>query len=156
MEHANASNWQNVQDLWSWITNLYQRFQRTDHGSIGDSLIWLVPPLTLLLVWRLRSRLRSVRTKHEVQKTLTAEQGRDSELYRLSALLGERGFTLREGETLKTYLMRTADIEIAGIRLGRLLELHYRYRFAHAGLSSDERDELRIGAEKYCQQIESG
>jgi hypothetical protein len=154
LEQANASSWQRVQDLWSWITNLYARFQRTDHGDVGDSLIWLVPPLTLLLVWRLRSRLRNVRTKPEVREAIPADQGGDSELYKLSRLLRKRGFTLRDGDTLKTFLTRfAANTDIAGVRLSRLLELHYRYRFAHVGLSSEERDELRIGAEKYCQRI---
>ena len=154
LEQARSSSWQRVQDLWSWMSNLYERFQRTDHGSLGNSLIWLVPPLTLLLLWRLRSRARSIGPEQAITPTMQPERGQDSELYRLSRLLGERGFALRPGDTLKTFLLRNVNAEIAGVLVGRLLELHYRYRFARTGLSLVEREELRVGSEIICLRYE--
>ncbi len=154
LEHANASNWQRVQDMWSWLSNLYARFQRSDEALISDSLIWLVPPLILLLLWRLRSRLRRI-TGEQTTRPTQHQHGHDSELYQLSLLLRESGFTLRLGDTLKSFLVRNVADSVTGIKLERLLELHYRHRFSGLGLSSNERDELRTGSAIYCRQYTS-
>ncbi len=152
LEQAHASNWQGVQDLLSWIGNRYARFQRTDRDFVDGTLLWLVPPLFLLLLWRLRSRARTVLARQQTRPAIRGEQGLDSELYGFSGLLRARGFTLRPGDTLKAFLNRNVDADVAGVRLVRLLELHYRYRFAEKGLSLDERDELRGGSEEYCRR----
>lgn len=154
LEQERVSRWQTIQDLWSWISNRYQRFQRTERGSIGDDLIWLVPPLVLLLIWRLRSRARSVSDAQGSRPAAVTGPGLDSELFKLSELLRERGFAMRPGDTLSSFLSRSVDAQTAGSRLGRLLDLHYRHRFAHDGLTGAERNELRRGSEEYCRQYE--
>ena len=152
LEQARASSWQRMQDLWSWIGNRYRRFQRTDHDFFADYLIWLVPPLTLLLFWRLRAHARNMRAEPGSQPRAQTGRGLDSELFNLSRQLRDQGFTLRPGDTLRTFLVQNVDLDVGGAPLGRLLDLHYRYRFAAEDLSMDERDELRDGAEEYCQR----
>ena len=154
LEHANASNWHHVQDLWSWLSNQYARFQRSDDEFFSDSLIWIVPPLVLLLLWRLRSRLRSVTEEQGNRHLVQGERGQDSELYQLSRLLRDNGFILQPGETLKSYLARNVTQSIPGIQLTRLIDLHYQYRFSALGLTLDERSELRAGSEAYCSDIQ--
>ena len=154
LEQARASNWQYLQDLWSWLSNHYERFRRTDHELFSDSLIWLVPPLVLLLLWRLRSRARSVvGDTQRLESAKQGEQGMDSDLYVLFRLLREKEFLLLPGDTLKTFLNRNVKPNIADVSLMRLIELHYRYRFATMGLSALERKELRAGSEKYCARL---
>lgn len=148
LERANASNWQYVQDLWSWLSNRYYRFQRSE-DSVVDSLIWFVPPLSLWLFWRLRSRVRKIGESPETTREPRG-RGLDSELYRLCDLLCEHGFAMHPGDTLKSFLRRNLARDIAEFPLERLLDLHYRHRFARGALSSQERAELCSGGEKYC------
>jgi transglutaminase-like putative cysteine protease len=151
LEGANASSWQTAQDIWSWLSNRLDRFQRTDHGEIGDTLLWFVPPLVLVLIWRLRHRIRKVRLpgsrelKHEAP-------GVDSELYELATILKKQGFDSAPGETLATYLKRNVAAQITGVSLLRMLELHYKHRFANRILSVCEREELRRGSQTYCDE----
>ena len=152
LEQANASKWQRIQDTWSWISNSYARFQRSDSELFSDSLIWLVPPLVLLLLWRLRSRLRRIGEERTTLSSMQHLQGQDSELYQLSLLLRDSGFIPQPGDTLKSFLVRNVNEHISGVRLARLIELHYQYRFSGFGLSRDERDALRTGSALYCQR----
>jgi transglutaminase-like putative cysteine protease len=149
LEHANASNWQVIQDMWSWLSNRYNRFGRTDRGSIGDHLVWFVPPLTLILVWRLRKQLRKV-VKRDPENRIIKNLGSDSELYTLTTLLNEKGIQIEPGDTLLIFLRRNVVANVGGVSLQRIVELHYRYRFANQPLSVTERTELRDGCSKYC------
>ena len=79
--------------------------------------------------------------------------GVDSELYGLADFLTERGHTMYAGETLRTFLLRNLPTDIAGVSLQRLLELHYRYRFAASGLSASERGELRAGVARFIERF---
>ncbi|MFP6681324.1 MAG: transglutaminase-like domain-containing protein, partial [Gammaproteobacteria bacterium] len=155
LEHARASNWQHVQDIWSWITNQYARFQRSDRKISRDSLIWSVPPLILILLWRLRSRMRNTGLSQIPSQSIHATIGQDSELYQLSQILRTKGYALHAGDTLKTFLVRNVGDNVSSIHLARLFDLHYRYRFSGDGLTPTERSELRIGAIEYCQRYSS-
>ena len=155
LEHANASNWQQVQDIWSWVTNQYARFQRSDVEIVSDSLIWLVPPLIVLLLWRLRSHLRNTGEQPAGPRPLRGARGQDSELYRLSQLVRDKGFTLQSGDTLRSFLVRNVQPTFSGVELTRLLQLHYQYRFSVSGLSLSERDELSAGSAIYCHRYET-
>ena len=155
LEHARASNWQHVQDIWSWITNQYARFQRSDREIFSDSLIWFVPSLILILLWRLRSRLRNTGQSQTPSQSIHATIGQDSELYQLSQILRTKGHVLHAGDTLKTFLVRNVNDNVSGIHLVRLFDLHYRYRFSSDGLTPPERSELRTGAAEYCQRYSS-
>ena len=150
LEQANASSLQRIQDMWSWLSNLYARFQRSDGELFSDSLIWLVPPLILLLLWRLRSRLQRVTEEQTTLSPMQHSHGQDSELFQLSRLLRDSGFILLPGDTLKSFLARNVTDNVTGVKLARLLQLHYQYRFSGVGLSLDERDELRTGSAVYC------
>jgi protein-glutamine gamma-glutamyltransferase len=149
LEQANTSNWQVVQDTWSWVSNRYSRFGRTDRGSIGDSLIWFVPPLSLLLIWRLRKQVRKVVQPTTLDSSVKIK-GVDSELYELSTVLQERGTGLCAGDTLAGFLTRNVEANLGTIRLRRIVDLHYDYRFAAQSLSESERSELRDGSHAYC------
>ncbi|MFT4562320.1 MAG: transglutaminase-like putative cysteine protease [Gammaproteobacteria bacterium] len=149
LEQANASSWQVVQDAWSWISNRYSRFGRTDRGSIGDSLIWFVPPLGVLLIWRLRKQVRKV-ILSDATDPLVEHKGIDSELYELTTVLQDQGIRLAAGDTLATFLDRNVEAKIGETLLRRIVDLHYRYRFAAQSLSESERSELRDGSNTFC------
>jgi hypothetical protein len=151
LESANASNWQRVQDLWSWISNRYNRLGRTHRGSIGDQLVWFVPPLTILLTWRLRKQLRKVVTGNPRKETLSRQDtGLDSEVFTLTTLLNDKGYHIDPGETLAKFLRRTIAENVEGVSINRIIELHYQYRFAADPLSTLERSELRDGCRQLC------
>ncbi len=151
LESANASNWQRVQDLWSWISNRYNRFGRTDRGSIGDQLVWFVAPLSILLTWRLRKQLRKVVTGNPRKETLSRQDtGLDSEVFTLTMLLNDKGYHTDPGETLSKFLRRTIAENVEGVSINRIIELHYQYRFAADPLSTLERSELRDDCRRLC------
>lgn len=147
LESANVSSWQVVQDAWSWAANRYSRYQRSEHRALADTAVWLVPPLLVYLLWRLRTRARSIAPTPGDRSASTMPMN-DSELYDLLRDLERRGYAIPAGETLRTFLTRHLDADAQDPLLQRLLELHDRYRFSSAGLSAVERAELSRGCQR--------
>jgi hypothetical protein len=112
-------------------------------------LVWLLPPLILLLAWRLRYRARRVSGgDHPGDGSTASTHGADSELYAVCDFLVQRGFEMRPGDTLKTYLTRCVANETPSGALEPLLRLHNHHRFAATSLSRKERDTLRANCER--------
>jgi len=147
LESANVSGWQRLQDLWSWITNRYARYQRSDNQFFADLALWIIPLLVIYLLWRLRSRARATRND-TVSPPAGAAVISDSELVVLSRLLEERGYAMVPGDTLRTFFSRHLGTGADTDRLDRLLLLHNRYRFSTPGIDNDERRELRRGCDE--------
>lgn len=147
LESANVSRWQAVQDAWSWATNRYSRYQRSEHRALADTAVWLVPPLLVYLLWRLRTRARNIAPTSD-GRPARSMAANDSELYDLLRELERRGYAIAAGETLRTYFSRHLDATAQERLLQRLLELHERYRFSSAGLSAAERAELSRGCQR--------
>lgn len=147
LESANVSRWQYLQDAWSWVSNRYARYQRSEHQALADTAVWAVPPLLVYLLWRLRKRARSS-TRESGGPLAGNTVANDSELYELLRELEQHGNAIAAGETLRAYFTRHHDADMADPLLRRLLELHERYRFSNSGLNDMERRELSDGCER--------
>ena len=54
LEEDYASQWQTLQDLMTWLWYRYQRLNQADFSELQSWLIYLVPPLAIILYVRLR------------------------------------------------------------------------------------------------------
>ena len=149
LEDEAASDWQTAQDIWSWLSYRYQRLRRMDKAALRSRLGWFVPPLVIFLAWRLRRNARSASGTKTETMIAGPIDGADSDLYELVTHLARRGVLPAKGDTLRNFLMRHAAPARHGIKLPRLIALHYKYRFARAGLTATERHELKRDVNRY-------
>ena len=151
VEREAVSNATPLSDLLSWASYLFARWrwsEREDRltGSVG----WLLVPLAAVLAWRLYSRRRvAARTAVVRAWSPRTPAGGDSDFYGVERELARRTFPRAPAEPLSEWLgrvqaARPGDVDTT--RLPVLLELHYRYRFDPAGLTSEDRAALRAGA----------
>jgi hypothetical protein len=146
-EDANASSLQSIFDVAAWMRYKLARWQTK--GELEDEeesefqLLWLLIPLTLILVWRLyiKERIRSG-NQPAGSRSPPVIPGLNSEFYRLVRYLEGTGYARRPGETLKTWLERY-NTRFPQPSLQQALSLHYRYRFDPAGLAGPEITRLR-------------
>jgi transglutaminase-like putative cysteine protease len=151
IEEAEAPVWEGLYDFGSWV--LYALAQwRWSSGEAGlrAYLAWLLIPLTMLLLWRLRSteRVRRQGTKPRPGGVGPTGPGSDSELYQVVEQLRREGFLQPPGEPLGCWLQRVAETPNSPETthpLQPLVALHYRYRFDPRGLTAEERIRLRVG-----------
>ena len=129
LEQARVSRWQSVQDLFGWLWYRCQRFASADFDALGNWLLWLVPPLALVLWLRLRRSPAAVR---DARRRRAAPAHAPTPLDALLDELAARGFEPRPGETVARFLARAGQPERNGIRLANLVEYYYRLRFAPA------------------------
>jgi hypothetical protein len=149
LEDDAASYWQTWQDLWAWLSYRYQLMRRGDDDTIRNMLIWLIPPLVVLLAWRLRRYARPLLEGEDHNEPLELGSGSDSDLFELVANLARRGLFPLTGDTSRDFLRRHAEASRHGIPLSRLMELHYKYRFGPNGLTTAERRELKQKVKRY-------
>jgi transglutaminase-like putative cysteine protease len=139
-EQHDASFFEPVRDLWSFVTFLFSRWRWSeDETGIGRHVAWLLIPLVLLLVWRLYSRRRVGRDKAISRVPVAiARPGQDSEFYLITERLHAAGLARRDDEPPSHWIERIQANDLAPI-----LSLHNRYRFDPAGLSQSERASLK-------------
>jgi protein-glutamine gamma-glutamyltransferase len=145
-EQSDSSFMEPVHDLWSFATFLFSRWRWSeDDSGIGRHAAWLLIPLVLLLVWRLYSRRRVGReAPSSPPAPAVARPGQDSEFYRIAERLQTAGLGRQNAEPPSEWIERIHATELAPI-----LDLHYRYRFDPAGLSTTERASLRAHADAW-------
>ena len=142
-EQHDASFFEPVQDVWSFVTFLFSRWRWSeDDSGIGRHIAWLLIPLVLLLVWRLYSRRRVGRDKATSRAPVAiARPGEDSEFYLITERLRVAGLGRRDDEPPSQWIERIQANDLAPI-----LHLHNRYRFDPAGLTHTERASLKTQA----------
>ena len=151
-EAFGASMWQPVKDLWAWGMHAFEQWRYGERrGGVTTWLAWLLIPLSLILVWRLFFRRRHRRTGGSRRGGDAARilGGADSEFYAVERRLGALGLARAPAEAAGHWLERIGAQEpVAGssAELGRLLALHYRYRFDPQGLPAADRERLRADA----------
>jgi protein-glutamine gamma-glutamyltransferase len=102
--------------------------------------------LAAILAWRIvRSKNRRRLMQEGPESSPRREwPGLDSEFYLLEQKLAREGAPRMPGETVSRWIERLRNSrEIPVEELGPVLELHYRYRFDPAGISREERVQLR-------------
>lgn len=135
--------WTGFYDVLSWLWSRFQEWRMQEDNPLDAVLGWLLLPLLLLLVWRLRRQQR-LRRQGPEQPLSPAVQGpgADSDCYRIAAWYAAQGLEHPPGEPLAGWLTRlTRDPERHRL-LAEILPLHYRYRFDPAGISAAERRRL--------------
>ena len=156
LEAEDASAIQPLFDLWSWISFLLARTQAEAVEEAAEDntyMLWLLPPLLMLLMWRLYFKERVARKSGADTDRHPAEQpGRDSEFFAVIAALEGKGLTRPAGDTLRQWLSRRQK-HFAGVSFAQALDLHTRYRFDPSGLDEQTRRELAQLARTLLQQM---
>ncbi len=149
LEDDRASRWQDLQDFGAWLVYRYQRLSQTNLTQLTDQLLWLVPPLAVLLYWRLRRSPMAVRKTG--RSVLSTEQPPASLLAPLLEVLAAHGLRPGDGETIAHFLDRAAPVAHGGVQRAELVALYYRLRYAPAPSVPHAQFEQRLHA--YCQQL---
>lgn len=142
-------------DLGAWVTFQFYRWRWSEREDrLTTNVGWLVLPLMGFLAWRIYSRRRAAVAPAPAARAATRRdgQGRDSEFYRVEALLAARGLARGPDEPLGPWLRglaERAEPEFDVPALEPLVRLHYRYRFDPAGLAPAERRALGAGVEAW-------
>ena len=153
LEEEFASHWQTIQDYVSWVWFRYQRLSQADMSDFTDALIWLVPPLALVLYIRLRKSPIAVRGAGKKKASDQASADEGSPLAALMAGLDARGLTPATGETLAHFLTRTLPAMSAGVKRADLIKLYYRWRFAPRGDGATDERLLREKTETFATSL---
>lgn len=143
LEAEQATWYQPLSDLWSW--SVYQltkwRWQQSDSSNHG--FLWLLIPLSLILVWRIYKQEKVVRSKISITTQKPTIMGTDSAFYRVIQQLNAAGYVRLPGETLTTWLTRIQ------VEMPTMLSLHLRYRFDPVGISTPEQVTLIAEVEEW-------
>ena len=136
-EAEQASAMQPLFDLWSWISYRLARTQAEEVEEAEEDnsfMLWLLPPLVLVLAWRLYFKERVARQREGgADREVSEQPGLDSEFFAVVAALEEDGRSRPPGDTLRAWLDRRRE-QFAGASFEPALALHTRYRFDPAGL----------------------
>ena len=147
VEEQAAPWWMPVYDVLSWLRHQMSTTPPRGGDSGPTILVWLLPALVGLLVWRVLKRRRLAYAHTGGLQHNAERQGLDSEFYVIEQQLKTAGLERREGETTRYWLARNAhEGLLPGSKelLGTILPLHYVHRFDPAGLSVFERRSLRM------------
>ena len=124
-----------------------QRLGQADFSRLGDLLLWLVPPLAIVLYLRLRksptATRQSSRRSDATRARLFAPVGA------LFARLERAGLQPRAGETTAQYLRRAAPEQANGVTLQEILADYYRLRFDAQAQTADLASALADKVERY-------
>jgi transglutaminase-like putative cysteine protease len=156
-EEARASWMEWLTDAWSRLWFEFSKW-RWGQARLRDYLLWALAPVLAVLLIRLvvghrRRRLR----RQELGSTAPLLQpGSDSEFYQIEQVLARQGLFRHENETPRYWLARIKNHPLLlalSDSVRGVLELHYRYRFDPAGLSSSEREALRVQARRCVENL---
>ncbi|MFO1435873.1 MAG: transglutaminase domain-containing protein, partial [Gammaproteobacteria bacterium] len=144
-EDEESSSWSVVSDFADWVKFKWSQL-RVSSGGIQQWLPWFLPPLIVVLLWRLRRTRMSVSTRRNSNKSDVVRAGADSEFYELLQSMTVQGFEPSAGETVAAWTERMCVARPSNAEtLRSLMRLHCRLRFDPRGLSVDERNALRSG-----------
>ncbi len=131
IEEEMAAWWGPIDDFWSFLTYQYSKWRYRSSETSNDWLIWLILPLTLVLIWRLSLR-KKVERSQAVKRTNTQI---NSAFYQIMQHLNAIGYIRQPDETLKAWLKR---IQMLDADMQTMLNLHQRYRFDPVSLNAQE------------------
>jgi len=137
IEQEMATWWEPINDLWSYLSYQLTKWRWRDSENGNDWLLWLILPLTLILIWRLYTREKIAHSKKTARQTNTVTKlGTDSPFYQIVRQLNASGYNRQAGETLTIWIKR---IQMLDSNIQTILTLHQRYRFDPAGISPQEK-----------------
>jgi transglutaminase-like putative cysteine protease len=143
LEDDGASAFAAAGDFASWLGYRLAHW-RDWLAGLRDRLYWLLLPLSLVLTWRLSKRRRIAIDTVKAAPRHRPGPGLDSEFLLWVERTAAAGQPLVAGETLERWLRRLPPTILgASDRMLRLHRLHSRLRFDPAGLTTQERLQLR-------------
>ena len=152
LEQDRVSRWQSVQDYIGWLGLHISRLQRLDRSDFNRRIIWLVPALLVLLMWRLRNKITIKQSSENNERMITA--GKTSpDLAKLMIVLKDRGVIADHGQTIQQLLMIHRPASTTLPNLMRMLSLYYIERFSNSTLTTLEKKELTEGIENYIENL---
>lgn len=159
-EKKNASIFEPIKDMWSKFRFQISEWRwLTDREKLRRNMIWVLLVLISLLAWRLvrRSRIKRAGDGDGDAGKPIDWPGLDSEFYAVEQKLAAMGLDRLEGENLSQWLKRVGELKPEVVKeLPELVQLHYRYRFDPAGLSSEERKLLKEGVSSWLEAQKLG
>lgn len=155
-EKKNASMFEPLGDVWSRIRFQISEWRwLTDREKLRTYMVWFLVVLIVFLGWRLFRRNKVKRTAEDGAGSMGALNwpGGDSEFYAIEAKLKKLGLERMAGESVSAWLRRIGELRPEVVKeLPPLVWLHYRYRFDPAGLTEEERKQLREGVDRWMQE----
>ena len=142
MEAAAAPWWSAVADWWSWLR---LKFSEMQTGETGTPLTWIGVAIALVLWigWRLFGKPAQTAPKAAPVAMTETTPGRDSPFYRIEQALALQGWQRASHETVQEWVARVSPhLGQGAAELGRLLPLHYRWRFDPDGLPAAQQSAL--------------
>jgi len=154
-EEERVAWWQPLYDLGSWLTYQFFQWRWRESAGTSDWLIWLIPPLGLILIWRLYSRQKIARSRPAIVAVdnQTLNPGTDSPFYQIIAQLQIAGYVRLPGETITTWVKRIQTPLWSPAHLQTLLGLHQRYRFDPQGITPQEQESFSNQVETWLQNF---
>jgi transglutaminase-like putative cysteine protease len=145
-EEERAAWWKPIYDLWAWLSYKFSKWRWYNNEKSNNWLLWLILPLSLILIWRLYLREKIARSqKQSAQKIKTsAVAGADSAFFQIVQQLNKIGYIRQPGETLMTWLKRIQTPLLSEVDMQTMLTMHQRYRFDPAGISTEEQSVLTV------------
>lgn len=166
---STAAPWSGVSDFWAWLGFAIAMGTRQLSRIPGGNYVWwLMLPVLVLLVRRLapqqRPRRLAVETRSPTSTPVLVKAGADSEFYLIEQAVNNLGWMRYPSESLKAWVERLERDQPPSLLLKDLpilkdlptiLDLHYRYRFDPAGLSTDERTQLKLAIQTWLDQYQA-
>ncbi len=149
LEETQTGWWQPLSDLWSWLLYRFYwwRWQPAKETS-NNWFLWLILPLSLLLMWRIYKQQKVQTTEGTSETQMSSWPGADSAFYEVVQQLQTMGYVRFPGETLTAWLTRI-PATILSNEIQTMLGLHQRYRFDPKGMSEGERMRLTAQMAKW-------
>ncbi|MDM8559856.1 transglutaminase-like domain-containing protein [Candidatus Parabeggiatoa sp. HSG14] len=148
-EEERAAWWKPIYDLWAWFSYKFSKWRWYNSESSNDWLLWLILPLSLILIWQLYLREKVARSqKKSAQRIkISAITGTDSAFFQIVQQLNKIGYIRQQGETLMSWLKRIQALEISEADMQTMLTIHQRYRFDPVGINTEEQSVLTMHVE---------
>jgi transglutaminase-like putative cysteine protease len=139
LEEEMVAWWRGLYDLSAWFTYKFFQWRWSESENTHDWLLWLILPLSLILVYRLYSR-KKVACSQPIKPLRTYQiAGADSAFYQIIQQLNAAGYIRQKGETLTTWLKRVQAPLLSEANMQTMLTLHQRYRFDPASITVQEK-----------------
>ena len=133
IEEENVSSLAQISDIWDFLIYHYSKWRWRDTEESNDWLLWLILPLSVILIWKLHSKEKVVHSKVRLKTKIV--NGADSDFYHVVQQLKRAHYIRQPGETLDSWLKR---INMLDDNMQTMFKLHQRYRFDPKHMSIQE------------------
>lgn len=144
VEAAQTASWRGVNDLWAWISHEFLVWKWSEDEDNHQSLIWLLVPLVIILLWRLYFKERVLHSKlTALSATRPHYFGEDSIFYAVLKVLEAQYYARQQGESVAHWLAKLPLTTELQQTIQQVFALHQRYRFDPQGLSEAQQQQFQ-------------